>query len=132
MTERGGSHIKALCVVAANLAKRVWAVLQRGEPYRLRDTDGRPVSADEAKAIIADRWAVPEDVCRRRRGCKRAQGKAPQQVVARHAKPSAVRTATRRPSAEPMLTERTTQINEVVAAIAKRMGVPSSRQRRPP
>ena len=91
MTQRGGSHVKALCVVAANLAERAWAVLQRGEPYQLRDTNGRPVSADEAKAIIADQFTVPEDVRRRRRSCKRPEGKAPQQVVARHAKPSAVR-----------------------------------------
>ncbi len=83
MTEGGSSHTKALCVVAANLAERAWVVMQRGEPYQIRDTDGRPVSVDEAKAIIADRWTVPEDVRRRRRGLQAPAGKAPQQVVAR-------------------------------------------------
>ena len=48
-----------------------------------------------------------------------------QQVVARHAKPSAVRAATRRPSPEPMVTERLTPIKEVMAAIARQTGVPS-------
>ena len=126
MTERGGSHVKALCVVAANLAERAWAVLQRGEPYQVRDIDGHPISADEAKAIIANQFTVPEDVRRRLRARKRQQGgKAPQQVVARHAKPSAVRAATRQPSPEPMVTERLTPIKDVVAAIARRTGVPS-------
>ena len=125
MTQRGGSHVKALCVVAANLAERAWAVLQRGEPYQLRDTNGRPVSADEAKAIIADQFTVPEDVRQRQRASKRPQGKAPQQVVARHAKHSAERAATRRPSPEPMVTERLTPIKHVAAAIARRTGVPS-------
>jgi transposase len=126
MTERGGSHLKALCVVAANLAERAWAVMQRGEPYQLRDTNGHPVSADEAKAIIADQFTVSEEVRQRRRGHKRPQaGKAPQQVVARHAKPSAERAATRRPSPEPMVTEGLTPIKDVVALIARRTGVPS-------
>ena len=101
MTERGSSHTKALCVVAANLAERAWVVMQRGEPYQIRDTDGRPVSVDEAKAIIADRWTVPEDVRRHRRALQARAGKAPQQVVARHAKPSAELAATRRPSPNP-------------------------------
>jgi transposase len=125
MTERGSSHTKALCVVAANLAERAWVVMQRGEPYQIRDTDGRPVSVDEAKAIIADRWTVPEDVRRRRRGLQARAGKAPQQVVARHAKPSAERAATRRPSPEPMVPEAPAPIKDVLPAIAERLGIPS-------
>ena len=126
MAERGSSHTKALCVVAANLAERAWVVMQRGEPYQIRDTDGRPLSVDEAKAIIADRWTVPEDVRHRRRGHKRPQGgKAPQQVAARHAKPSAERAATRRPSPEPMVPEAPTPIKDMLPTIAERLGIPS-------
>jgi len=99
--------------------------MQRGEPYQIRDTDGRPVSVDEAKAIIADRWTVPEDVRRRRRGLQTRAGKAPRQVVARHAKPSAKLAATRRPSPEPMVPEPPTPIKEVLPAIAERLGIPS-------
>jgi transposase len=79
MVERGANHLKALCVVAAHLAERAWAVLARGTPYELRDTDGRPVSREEAKAIIAERWTVPEEVRRRRRSKK--AGKVPHQVL---------------------------------------------------
>jgi hypothetical protein len=32
MVERGKNHLGALCVVAANLAERAWAVMNRGTP----------------------------------------------------------------------------------------------------
>ena len=76
MTERGKDHLGALCVVAANLAERAWVVLDRGMPYVVCDTDDRPVTPEEAKAIIAERFTVTEEVRRRRRSRKQA-GKAP-------------------------------------------------------
>ncbi|MGH2652698.1 MAG: hypothetical protein ACRDHK_15985, partial [Actinomycetota bacterium] len=86
----------ALCVVAAHLAERGWAVLARGIPYELRDIDGQPVSREEAKAIVAECWTVPEEVRRRRRSKKKV-GKAPHQVLSGHV--SRARSAVpRRPS----------------------------------
>jgi transposase len=82
MVERGATHTKALCVVAAHLAERAWAVMARGTPYVVRDADGRPVSKTEAKAIVAERWTVPEEVRRRRRNKK--GGKVPHQVLVGH------------------------------------------------
>jgi transposase len=76
MVERGKDHLGALCVVAANLAERAWAVMNRGMPYVICDTDGRPVTPDEAKVIIAEHWTVPAEVRARRRSKK--TGKAPQ------------------------------------------------------
>lgn len=76
MVERGKDHLGALCVVAANLAERAWAVMNRGMPYVICDTDGRPVDPAEAKAIIAKHWTVPAEVRARRRSKK--TGKAPQ------------------------------------------------------
>jgi transposase len=93
MVERGKDHLGALCVVAANLAERAWAVMRRGMPYVICDTDGQPVSPEQARAIIAEHWTVPADVRARRRSKK--VGKAPQQVLAAHATPSA-RGASRR------------------------------------
>jgi transposase len=86
MVERGKDHLGALCVVAANLAERTWTVMDRGMPYVICDTDGRPVTPAEAKTIIADQWTVPNDVRARRRSKK---GKAPQKVLAGHSKPHA-------------------------------------------
>lgn len=95
MVERGADHLKALCVTAAHLAERTWAVMDRGMPYVVCDTDGSPVSPEQARAIIAEAWTVPEDVRRRRRSKK---GKAPHQVLAGHAQLGPRGAATRRPS----------------------------------
>jgi len=94
MVERGANHLKACCVVASHLAERGWVVLARGTPYQLRDTDGRPVSRQEAKAIIDERWTVPEDVRRRRRSKK--VGKVPHQVLMGHVRARSA--VSRRPS----------------------------------
>jgi transposase len=77
MTERGATHLKACCIVASHLAERAWTVLNRGTPYVICDTNGSPVTAAEAKQIIAAKWTVTEDVRKRRRSRKTA-GKAPQ------------------------------------------------------
>lgn len=87
MVERGKDHLGALCVVAAHLAERFWAVMTRATPYIIYDIDGRPVTADQAKAIIAEHWTVPPEVRARRRSKK--AGKAPQQVHIAHDKPNA-------------------------------------------
>lgn len=76
MVERGKDHLGALCVVAANLAERAWAVMNRGMPYLICDTDGHPIAPHDAKQIIAERWTVPAEVRARRRSKKK--GKAPQ------------------------------------------------------
>ena len=61
MTTRNAVHLKALCVVAARLAERAWVTLAHGQPYQLRDVDGTPVTAEEAKQIIAGgTWCRPK------------------------------------------------------------------------
>lgn len=87
MAERGKGHLGALCVVAAHLAERAWVVMNRSMPYVICDTDGRPVTPAEAKAIIAERWTVPAEVRARRRSKK--AGKAPQKVLAGRSEPHA-------------------------------------------
>jgi hypothetical protein len=37
-------------------------VLREDRPYELRDVDGRPVTPAQAKAIIAERYHVPNEV----------------------------------------------------------------------
>jgi hypothetical protein len=87
MVERGKDHLGALCVVAANLAERAWTVMHRAMPYVICDTDSRPVTTEEAKAIIAEHWTVPPEVRARRRNKK--MGKAPQTVLDGQSKPNA-------------------------------------------
>jgi transposase len=112
MVQRGKDHLGAVCVVAATLAERAWVVLDRGMPYVICDTDDTPVTPEQAKAIIAEQWTVPEEVRRRRRSRK---GKAPQQVHAGHAQ--GARRATRRPSpSPPSLGRRTTPVKPAPSA----------------
>jgi transposase len=88
MVERGASHLKALCVVAARLAERAWTVMHRRMPYVICDTTGEPVTPEQAKKIIAETWTVTADVRARRRSRKNAKaGKAPQQVHTGHDRP---------------------------------------------
>lgn len=84
MVERGADHLKALCIVAGHLAERAWAVMNRAMPYVVCDTDGTPVSPEEAEKIIVEQWTVPPQVRARRRSAKALGGKAPQQVLIGH------------------------------------------------
>ncbi len=88
MVEGGADHLKALCVVAGHLAERFWAVMNRGMPYVVCDTDGTPVTPAQAKTIITEHWTVPAEVRARRRSRKKA-GKAPQQALAGHVRSDA-------------------------------------------
>ena len=87
MTERGKDHLGALCVVAANLAERAWAVMDRAMPYVICDVDGTPVTPEQAKAVIAKRFTVPPTCAPA--GAARRRGKAPKNVHAGRSKPDA-------------------------------------------
>jgi transposase len=80
MTQRGATHRKALCVVAARLAERAWLTMARGEPYVVCDLDGQPVTPEQAKRLIAEHFTVTAEVRRRRRSTKKA-GKAPHMAL---------------------------------------------------
>ena len=67
MTTKGHHHKQALCAVANRLVNRILSVLRSGRPYVLRDVDGREISVPEAKAIVAQRFTVPESVRASRR-----------------------------------------------------------------
>ena len=68
MTTKGHHHKQALCAVANRLVNRILGVLRSGRPYVLRDADGREISVAEAKAIVLQRFTVPDGV----RACRRA------------------------------------------------------------
>jgi len=66
MVEAGKHHNSALCHIATTLLTRIIACWRARQPYQLRDIDGRPVSIEQARAIIADRYAIPKDLRARR------------------------------------------------------------------
>ena len=67
MTRAGHCHSQATVAVARKLAERTWTVLTRGTGYQVRDPDGRPITARAAKALISERFTVPDDIRERAR-----------------------------------------------------------------
>jgi len=76
MTGRGHCHTQATVAVARKLVERTWTVLDRGKAYQLLDPDGRPVTERAAKALIADRFTVGQDVRARARAHSAATHRA--------------------------------------------------------
>jgi hypothetical protein len=66
MVETGKHHNSALCHIATALLTRVVACWKNQTPYQLHDIDGRSVTAAEARAIIAERYQIPEHIRRAR------------------------------------------------------------------
>ncbi len=52
MVEKGQPHRKAICAVATHLADRIYAVHREQRPYVVRDLQGNPVAAEQARALI--------------------------------------------------------------------------------
>ncbi len=66
MVHKGKHHTQALCTCATHLLDRVLVVLRNHRPYALRDVDGTPVTAEQARTIIAEKYTVPDEVRRRK------------------------------------------------------------------
>jgi Transposase IS116/IS110/IS902 family len=66
MVDAGKHHNSALCHIATTLLTRIIACWRAGQPYQLRDVDGRPVTIEQARAIITERYAIPKDLRARR------------------------------------------------------------------
>jgi len=71
VVNKGKHHCQAVCCCGTHLLDRVRAVLRDGRPYVVCDGDGTPVTWQEARAIIAERYHVPDEV--RKRNSARAR-----------------------------------------------------------
>jgi transposase len=65
MMRKGKHHKQAVCACATHLLDRVLAVLRSDKPYEMRDSHGTAISDQQARAIIVERYTVPEEVRRR-------------------------------------------------------------------
>lgn len=83
MVEHGKHHNQAICACGTHLLDRVWTVLKEDRPYELREVDGTPVTVEQARAIIAERYTVPKHV--RQRNNQRTQRERAEQHAERHA-----------------------------------------------
>jgi transposase len=67
MVYHGKNHRQAMGAVMSHLGARVLRVLKEDRPYELRDTEGKPISRDNARRLILSEYHVPEDIRRERR-----------------------------------------------------------------
>jgi transposase len=67
IVDRQLHHYSAVCHLATTLLTRIAACWRSGQPYVVRDVDGRPVNQAEARAIIAERYTIPTQARRRSR-----------------------------------------------------------------
>jgi hypothetical protein len=81
MVNKGKHHTQAVCACATHLLDRILVILREDRPYELRDIDGTPITPEQAKAIIAERYQVPEEV--RQRNSKRARRERTDQQLER-------------------------------------------------
>ncbi len=62
MMHKGKHFNQAICACATHLLDRIRVILLEDRPYELRDVDDTPVTPARARAIIAERYTVPEEV----------------------------------------------------------------------
>jgi hypothetical protein len=67
MVDAGKHHNSALCHIATTLLNRIMACWRAGQPYILRDVDGTPVTREQARAIITERYTIPKEIRAQRR-----------------------------------------------------------------
>lgn len=73
VVNKGKHHIQAVCACATHLLDRVLVVLREDKPYELRDVDGSPVSVEQARSIIAEKYHVPDEIRQRNNKIHRQQ-----------------------------------------------------------
>lgn len=54
-----------MCTCATHLLDRIWTILKEDRPYELRDVDGTPVTAEQARQIITERYTVTKELRQR-------------------------------------------------------------------
>lgn len=71
MVNKGKHHSQAVCACATHLLDRMRIILNEDRPYELRDVNGTPVTPQQARIIIRERYIVPKEV--RQRNNKQAR-----------------------------------------------------------
>jgi transposase len=63
----GKHHNSALCHIAPALLTRIVACWRRGEPYIIRDLEGRPITAAEGRRIVSQHYLISSQLREDRR-----------------------------------------------------------------
>lgn len=74
MSDTGRHHNSATCTIAAVLLTRIVSCLRNATPYELGDVDGTPITAEQGRAIVTDRYQIPAEVRAARRTISKIAG----------------------------------------------------------
>jgi transposase len=74
MVKEGKHHNSALCHLSTVLLTRMIACWRSGTPYVIRDLDGTPLTPDEGRAMVAERYRISEDIRAQRRTTNKQRG----------------------------------------------------------
>jgi hypothetical protein len=75
MCQTGRHHTSALCTIATVLLTRIVACLRNNTPYQLRDVDGSPITPEQGRAIVAERYQIPPEIRAARRVVSNARSR---------------------------------------------------------
>ena len=67
MVSCGKHHTSAVCAISPVLLTRLIACWRKGTPYQIRDTDGTPLTTEQGRAIVAQRYRVSDELRAQRR-----------------------------------------------------------------
>jgi transposase len=67
MVSQGKHHTSAVCAISPVLLTRLIACWRKGVPYQIRDTDGTPLTTEQGRAIVAQRYRVSDELRAQRR-----------------------------------------------------------------
>ncbi len=67
MVHAGKHHTSAVCTIAGVLLTCIAAGLRHNTRYELRDTDGTPITEQQGREIVAQRYAIPAETRTARR-----------------------------------------------------------------
>ena len=81
MVHKGKHHTQAVCACATHLLGRVRVVLTEDRAYELRDVNGTPITPQQAREIVLERYTVPTEV--RQRNNRRARRQRAEQRAER-------------------------------------------------
>jgi transposase len=71
MVHEGKHHNSAMCHLSATLLTRIVACWRAGTPYVIRDLDGTVLTPQQGRAVVTQRYTVPESLRAQRRAIQR-------------------------------------------------------------
>jgi hypothetical protein len=74
MTVSGKHHNSAVCNISTTLLTRIVSCWRSGEPYVIRDLDGKPLTPEEGRKIVSARYSVSAELRELRRTGRKPEG----------------------------------------------------------